>query len=631
MRRKNFITKLITLSLTAIVLLTGCHNSRFDRFLEDESSTSARENETETSQEEPSTGESGSENPTTSEDKNPVDKDFTEEEKAVQKAFDDFLTENYVDSMKYSLVSTHFELKEPESFGITEYDTIWGDFNIEDYENVKSQDEALLDALLSYDYKSLTYDQQLTYDTLKAFIENSMVLDEYYYFSQSLAPSSGAQFELPLILSEFAIYDEDDIKKYLEVLGNCDEYITSLLEYEKWRAENGYALTDNAIDEVIEQCNDILSASEPAFLPVINATIDGCDFLTAEAKESYKSQIKQLAIDNFIPAYESIISELGKLKGSRSVEGGLCNYDNGADYYEALVRFYTGSDKSVDDLIEVIEEDLYSNIMTYSLLLAKDPELQDKMTGELNYIYTEPDEILTNLMSMLQTDFPAPVCTDYDLKYVAESMESSSNPAFYLIPQYDNYTRNIIYVNNSEEYASMDLFPLLAHEGMPGHMYQNNYFLSLNPHPMRSLLHFGGYAEGWAQYVEYYSYNWSGLDETVAEALVANDAFGFALYSRVDIGVNYEGWTLEDTEDFLADYVMDTSFAEELYNLFINDPATYLQYYIGRLEIEELCDEASDLLDDNFDIKDFHTFILTVGPTYYDIIRDRMYMWAEEY
>ena len=65
--------------------------------------------------------------------------------------------------------------------------------------------------------------------------------------------------------------------------------------------------------------------------------------------------------------------------------------------------------------------------------------------------------------------------------------------------------------------------------------------------------------------------------------------------------------------------------------MFINDPATYLQYYIGRLEIEELRDDAEDMLGDDFDIKEFHTFILTVGPTYYDIIRDRMNTWAAQY
>ena len=638
MKRKDVVTKLTALSLSVILLFTGCQNSRFDRFSQDKSSTSSQtetlaesttgetktEAETTTGQEpETSTNQNG--------DKNSKDATFTDSQKEIQDEFDNFLTEIYVESMSYSQVSTNFDLKDPEYYGITEYDSIWGDYSLEDYENSYSDDEELLNELLEYDYTALTYDQQLTYDTMKAYLENCMVIDEYFYFSEALSPTSGLQFNLPLLLSEYSIYDEQDIKDYIEAVKSCDEYIDSLITFQKWRAENGYAMTDNAIDDVIQQCKDILSASEPAFISVINETIDGCDFLTTEAKDNYKEQIKQAATENFVPAIEALISALTEIKGSRSVEGGLCNYPGGTEYYESLVRLNTGSDKTVEELIEVLEDDIYNSITTISMLMSSNPDLATAMYGELTYAESDPDKILSYLTDMLESDFPTPACTDYSLKDVAKSMESSSSPAFYLIPQYDNYTRNIIYVNGSEEYADMDLFPILAHEGLPGHMYQNNYFLSLNPHPIRTLFHFGGYAEGWAQYVEYYSYEWSGLDSDIATALCTDDSFGFALYSRVDIGINYEGWTLEDVSSFLTGYGIDSSYAQELYDLFINDPAVYLQYYFGRLEIVELCEEAESLLGSDFEIKDFHQFILETGPTYYDIIQDRMYMWANEY
>ena len=175
----------------------------------------------------------------------------------------------------------------------------------------------------------------------------------------------------------------------------------------------------------------------------------------------------------------------------------------------------------------------------------------------------------------------------------------------------------------------MDLMPLLAHEGLPGHMYQNTYFLSQSPHPVRTLFSFKGYSEGWAKYVEHYSYKWSGLEENVADMLALNDQFGFAIHSRVDLGVNYEGWTVTEVGEFLESYLGDTSLASELYELSINDPGIYLQYYIGELELLALYDEAEDILEDDFNEKDFHEFFLSVGPTYYEIIRERMLMWAE--
>ena len=631
MKKKIYLSKIVALSLSVMLAFTACHNSRFDR--DNDNSTDSITNTTSevtTTGSEKTTEDITPNTPTKpSSNKNPKDKTYTDEEKDVQEAFDKYLDEEYRESLSYSLVSTHFELMNPEDFGITEYESIWGDISFG--EDAKEEDtmEEELEELKAFDYASLTYEQQLTYDTIIALAENSEALDEYYYFQEAFSPSSGAQFELPLILSEYALYDEDDVKDYLTVLEACDEYMNSLIEYEKWRASKGYALTDDAIDDVIEQCNDILSNSEPAFVAAISESIDKCDFLTAEAKENYKSTIKQLAKENFTPAYEKLVTELTSLKGSKTTEGGLCNYDNGTEYYEALVRQYVGSDKSLDELVEFVESSLYTSIVKASMLYGKDAQLADKLAEPLNYIKTEPDEILSYLTDMLKTNFPAPATTDYELKYVAESMESSSNPAFYIIPPYDNSDRNIIYVNPSEEYADMDLMPLLAHEGLPGHMYQNTYFLSQSPHPVRTLFSFKGYSEGWAKYVEHYSYKWSGLEENVADMLALNDQFGFAIHSRVDLGVNYEGWTVTEVGEFLESYLGDTSLASELYELSINDPGIYLQYYIGELELLALYDEAEDILEDDFNEKDFHEFFLSVGPTYYEIIRERMLMWAE--
>ncbi len=631
MRKKNILIKFTALLMSSAIIFSGCQNSRYDRFGEDESTTkTVAENTTENSSRPEDESTSPDEETTNSNDPMPDELD-PEEIQKIQEDFDLFLLDTYVDSMSSSLVSAHFDLENPEDYGITEYDSVWGGNFLEAYKNALDEDKALYNELIAFNYNALTEEQQLTYDTLKTYLENCFAIDEFYYFGEAFSPSSGSQFELNLILSEFRINDANDLANYIETLSSCDEYVNSLLEYEKWRADNGYAMTDSAIDDVIGQCQDILSASEPAFLPVIRDVIDGLDFLSDEEKANYKSQITTLATENFIPAYNSIISTLTEIKGSRSVEGGLCNYENGAEYYEALIRLYTGSEKNIDELIDAIEQDIEDGFDEYGSIYMTDPNISTKLEQELVYAETEPDKILTYLMDMLKSDFPEPVYTGYTLKYVAESMESSSNPAFYLIPPSDNYKHNIIYVNNSDEYAHMDLFPLLAHEGMPGHMYQINYFLSLNPDPIRSLLGFNGYAEGWAQYVEHYSYRWSGIDKNVADIMVIDDKFGFALYSRVDIGVNYEGWDVDDIADYLEDYLTDTSFSEELYELFINDPGIYLQYYIGELEILELREKAMSELGNDFDIKEFHKFFLEVGPTYYDIIEDRMEDWIDEY
>ena len=71
----------------------------------------------------------------------------------------------------------------------------------------------------------------------------------------------------------------------------------------------------------------------------------------------------------------------------------------------------------------------------------------------------------------------------------------------------DNLSSNVIYINNISGYSPLELYTTLAHEGYPGHLYQTVYSGSVPSNEVRSILNFGGYVEGWATYVEMYSYS----------------------------------------------------------------------------------------------------------------------------
>ena len=95
------------------------------------------------------------------------------------------------------------------------------------------------------------------------------------------------------------------------------------------------------------------------------------------------------------------------------------------------------------------------------------------------------------------------------VKYVPDSLEDYLSPAFYLTPPLDDLTENVIYINRASTYTALDLYTTLAHEGYPGHLYQTVLSGKSISDPVRSLLNFGGYIEGWATYVEMYAYGLS--------------------------------------------------------------------------------------------------------------------------
>lgn len=557
-------------------------------------------------------------------------RNFSDEQLSEQSEFETFLHEIFVEEMSQNTITTHFSIEHPENYGIEDFEATWGEMSDLVGDEAATEINGILDALVEFDYDALTYEQQLMYDILKGYLETELAGSEYPLFDSAFSPISGLQGELPIIFSEYDFLSKDDIDDYITLLNTSYDYIEQLCDYEVYRMEQGYTLTEESLDDVIAQCKEFVEEEPNCLRPVFEEKLNQFGSLTEEEKSQYMADFDNGMSETLLPAYNLIIDTLTQIKEQEQSKHGLCNYENGSEYYEYLVRHNTGSARTVDELYQMMEEEIDRCSMGISTLFIANSNLYEDM---MNYEYStdDPEEMLEILISALEEDFPAAVNDEYTLNYVPESLESMMSPAFYLVPPIDNPKRNVIYINQSEEYAAMELFPTVAHEGFPGHMYQMNYFYSLEPHYFRSLLSFNGYSEGWAQYIETcYSYQYAGMSSSLAKASEYNASFSFALYCMVDIGVNYYGWDYEDTAEFLSQYIGENEEAvAEIYNTMIDEPTVYLRYYVGYLEILSLREEAEEILDSGFDIREFHRFLLEIGPCQYDVIENRMESWMD--
>ena len=232
-------------------------------------------------------------------------------------------------------------------------------------------------------------------------------------------------------------------------------------------------------------------------------------------------------------------------------------------------------------------------------------------------------------MEKIQDDFPSGYETNYTLNEVPKSLEKYQSPAYYYIPSIDNNTVNNIFINKYSDYADMDLYPVLAHEAFPGHMYQTTYFQNTNPDPIRALLRYTGYLEGWGLYSELYSYDLSGQEENVAEFNRTINCIAYDIYCLSDIGINYDGWSREDTVDFVTSAGYDEEAGNSVYEAMIENPCSYMTYYLGYLEFMDMKQTAREELGKEFDVKAYHQFILETGPAQFEIIHDRFDTWLE--
>ena len=225
----------------------------------------------------------------------------------------------------------------------------------------------------------------------------------------------------------------------------------------------------------------------------------------------------------------------------------------------------------------------------------------------------------------MKNSFPESPNVNLEIKYVPSEMEEYLSPAFYMIPAIDNIESNTIYINQGHSSDDLTLFTTLAHEGYPGHLYQTTYFSSTDPAPIRNLLNFGGYTEGWALYTEMLSYYFTDLPKEQATIYQRNASILLGLYALADIGIHYDGWTLLDTIDFFHKYgISNTDTIQNIYELIIGDPANYLKYYIGYVEFLDLKQYAISEWGDDFSQLRFHRAVLDIGPAPFNLLKEQL-------
>ena len=291
---------------------------------------------------------------------------------------------------------------------------------------------------------------------------------------------------------------------------------------------------------------------------------------------------------------------------------------NGKDYYAYLVSRDTGSPHTVEEIQKRIYAQISSDLIDMQTVAAKNPTL----SRETSVTYdVPPSAIIQDLEQNITDAFPKPANVTTRIKYVPDALEPYLSPAFYMIPSIDNTSENIIYINQAHTMEDIRLFTTLAHEGYPGHLYQTTYYANTNPDPLRNLLNFSGYVEGWATYAEMCSYYLSSLEKPYATLLQKNSSVLLGLYAAADIGIHYDNWSLAQTTQFFTSYgIKDEKAIREIYELIISDPANYLKYYVGYLEILDLKKASLKKKKEKFSQKKFHKSILDIGPAPFDVV-----------
>lgn len=551
-----------------------------------------------------------------------------------QKQFDQLTQTLFLEELSRSGLDLHYTLADPTSRGITKIPDTFGDFSLSTIKKDLKRMHDYQKELHSIRVKDLKRDQKLTYKILSSYLETELSGQGMELYAEPLKSTIGIQAQLPVLLAEYSFYSREDADHYLSLLSTIDTYFSQILDFEKEKSKAGLFMSDAAADHVLLSCEAYLTKPEDSFLSeTFNERIDALSDLSPQEKDSYKKRNLTVLRTHFIPAYQNLIDGITALMGTGKNDKGLCYLPKGEQYFEYLTESNTGTSyETIPALQKAIENRLSSDLKAIGDIVLANPELV-KSLDSYTFRYTKPEEILESLKNQITADFPVLPDCSYTVKCVPKALEDSLSPAFYLVPPLDRYQDNVIYINEGKRFQSDDLFPTLAHEGYPGHLYQNVYFISHNNCDLRKILSFSSYSEGWATYVEYCSYEMdNGLNPGMGSLLAHNAAVSLGLYAQLDICINYEGWNKDQVRSYLNRFynLADSGIADSIYSSLVENPTNYMEYYVGYLEIMEMRKTAEKLLKDRFDLKAFHTFLLNIGPAQFHIIQPYFRLWLAD-
>lgn len=551
-------------------------------------------------------------------------------------SFEEFCQVLYEREMTANTLGLHYSLAHPENFGITEY-PVTLPLYVPGSENGAAEGlDALLREFHAIPREKLSAEDQYACDCLERTLLLSKSLAEYPYYGDPLSPTQGIQEELPILFSEYSFRSRKDIEEYLTLLSQTRDYFSSLLFYETEKAAAGLSSSSDSLRQTAEQCEEIITreALEQGthFLQTsFEERLQGLSLQEAE-RRAYVAKHNSLLVRVLLPAYEELKSGLLALAdGAPNGFIPMASHPNGKEYYTLLLASITGSGKSPEEIRQLLGQTLSREAAVIRQLSEKYPgclsSLKSRSYEDLGLV--SEVQMLTDLQERMQGLYPAlPQSVRVTVKTVSPNLRPYCAPAFYLTAPIDDVSDNVIYVNPSSTPQGLELYVTLAHEGYPGHLYQNAFsaanLLSLKHNRLRQLCGCGGYLEGWALYVEQNAYDFASrllsdqnraADAVCVQIAKHERSLRLCLFALLDLMIHYDGASLEEIANFTSAYgVSDEEGLAALYAYICQTPCNYPKYYLGYLEILELRESAKTLWEEQYDDKEFHRFLLTWGP-----------------
>ncbi len=483
----------------------------------------------------------------------------------------------------------------------------------------------ILELLNQYDRDSLTADQKLTYDIYKWYLEDRVRSHDFMYDDY---PINVTVYSVHIsLLSLFTDYQPlesaDDARAYISRLTQIDQKMSQLVDGLNRRAEAGVFLPQFLLSWVTQEINQI--AKSPAigtpYYTTFAEKVKNISGLSETEKAELLEEVNEAITTSVLPGYQKLVDYLSDQQKIATNDAGVWKFHNGEAYYAYLLRHYTTTTLSADEVhtLGLKELDRIHAEMRQRFDQLGYPQNMD-LPGLFEKVATDsgtvPGSEMVGVFEGLIADADTRLSAVFDIRPKAKVIvEGADSGGYYMPPAVDGSRPGIFYATLRGSETKFNMPTLLYHEAIPGHHYQIAIAQEANLPPLRRNMDFTGYVEGWALYAErlmsemgiYQDNPYGDLGRLQYEAFRAARLV-------VDTGIHSKKWDYDKALEFMIQNTgLSRGDMEYEVSRYIAIPGQATAYDIGFIKILELRQKAQDQLGDKFDLKKFHNVILSNG------------------
>lgn len=411
----------------------------------------------------------------------------------------------------------------------------------------------------------------------------------------------------------------------------------------------GFVLPKALVVKMVDICNGLVSTDITKSIfygPVRNLPASFTDEEKKRLTESYTKMIREeLNVAHSKMAAFLKDEYLPKARTS----SGVGDIPGGLDYYKYLVKEWTTTDKSLDEIynlglneVKRIREEM-EGLKTATGFKGTLPEFFQFMKTDKQFMpFKKPEEVLDSfrhIYAIIQPALPKyfklfpkskfEIVQTEAFRAASASIEYSqgspdgSRPGRFYVPVVDATRFNI----------TSGMESTFLHEAIPGHHYQSSLQMEDSTLPsFRRFKWFGAYGEGWALYCESLGKELGLYTNPYQHMGALGDEIHRAIRLVVDIGIHSRGMTREQAIDYMMQnepVSLESATAE--IERYMADPGQALSYKIGAIKIRELRDKYAKQMGTAFDIGEFHKQVLNSGCLPLTILEEKLDKWASSY